>query len=47
MTLVETQAARYSVLTIELPGRDPVNAGVLLEDPSSDRLWIRLRRDWD
>jgi len=24
-----------------------VNAGVLLEDPASDRLYLRLRRDWD
>jgi SOS-response transcriptional repressor LexA len=46
MVLVETQTARYSVLTAELPGADPVNIGILLEDPASDRVWIRLRRDW-
>jgi SOS-response transcriptional repressor LexA len=47
MVLVETQSARFSIVVIELPGQDPVNAGVLLEDPASDRLWIRMRRDWD
>ncbi len=24
-----------------------MNAGVLLEDPATDRLWVRLRRDWE
>jgi SOS-response transcriptional repressor LexA len=42
-----THAARYSLLTVELPGQAPVTAGVLLEDPRSDRVLIRLRRDWD
>jgi phage repressor protein C with HTH and peptisase S24 domain len=35
------------ILTLELPGAGRMNAGVLLEDPSTDRLWVRLRRDWD
>jgi SOS-response transcriptional repressor LexA len=47
MVLAATQAARFSIVTIELPGEEPLNAGVLLEDPASDRLWIRFRRDWD
>jgi SOS-response transcriptional repressor LexA len=38
---------RYMLLTLELPGADRINAGVLLEDPSTDRLWVRLRRDWE
>jgi SOS-response transcriptional repressor LexA len=38
---------RFSILMMELPGGEPVNAGVLLEDPSNDRLYVRLRRDWD
>src|SRR5579862_3511255 len=42
-----TYAARYSVLALEMPGDEAVNAGVLLEDPASDRLYVRLRRDWD
>ena len=35
------------LITLELPGADRVNAGVLLEDPATDRLWVRLRRDWE
>jgi phage repressor protein C with HTH and peptisase S24 domain len=35
------------IISLELPGASPLNAGVLLEDPSTDRLWVRLRRDWD
>jgi SOS-response transcriptional repressor LexA len=42
-----TRTARFSVLQLELPGAGAVNAGVLLEDPASDRLYLRLRRDWD
>jgi len=38
--------ARYSILEVELPGEAAVNAGILLEDPAQDRLYIRMRRDW-
>lgn len=38
--------ARFALLTVELPGRDPLAAGVLLEDPANNRLHLRLRRDW-
>lgn len=41
-----TRAARFSILEVELPGEPPVNAGILLEDPARDRLYIRVRRDW-
>ena len=47
MSVTVTQSARYSLLTIDLPGQEPVSAGVLLEDPAVDRLYVRLRRDWD
>lgn len=47
MSVLTTQSARYMILTLELPGAGRMNAGVLLEDPSNDRLWIRLRRDWE
>jgi SOS-response transcriptional repressor LexA len=47
MTAVATQAARLYLLTLELPSEMPVNAGVLLEDPSTGALHIRLRRDWE
>src|SRR5579883_1307719 len=46
MVLTGTQSARFSIVVVELAGREAVNAGILLEDPSTDRLWIRLRRDW-
>jgi len=42
-----TQAARYSLLMVEIPGQEAVAAGVLLEDPATDRVHIRLRRDWE
>ena len=45
-TIVNTGAARYSLLLIELPGQEIVTAGVLLEDPATDRVHIRVRRDW-
>ena len=47
MSVLTTQNARYMILTLELPGAGRMNAGVLLEDPSTDRLWVRLRRDWE
>jgi SOS-response transcriptional repressor LexA len=47
MSVLTTQNARYMILTLELPGAGRRNAGVLLEDPSTDRLWVRLRRDWE
>src|SRR6266853_2579061 len=47
MSSTVTHSGRYSLLAIELPGREPASAGVLLEDPAADRLYVRLRRDWD
>jgi SOS-response transcriptional repressor LexA len=47
MSVLTTQNARYMILSLELPGGGRMNAGVLLEDPSNDRLLIRMRRDWD
>lgn len=46
MPLVSSYSATYSILELALPGRDPVPAGVLLHDPVGDRLYLRLRRDW-
>ena len=45
-TVANTRAARYSLLVVELPGQEAITAGVLLEDPATDRVHIRLRRDW-
>ena len=42
-----TRAARYSLLTVELPGQEAMTAGVLLEDPVANLVYIRLRRDWE
>src|SRR6476646_4976233 len=47
MSIATTQLARLSVLHVAMPGNAPVSAGVLLEDPAHDRLYLRLRRDWD
>ena len=47
MAVLTTQRAQYLILSVEFPGAAPVNAGVLLEDQASDRLWVRLRRDWE
>jgi SOS-response transcriptional repressor LexA len=47
MAIAAPQLARLSVLQLEMPGNAPVSAGVLLEDPASNRLYLRLRRDWD
>ncbi len=44
---IATAAARFSILTIDLAGGETSNAGILLEDPAGDRLYVRLRRDWD
>ena len=46
MSPATTHVARYSILTLDLAG-DVVNAGILLEDPGADRLYVRLRRDWE
>ena len=46
MSVATTQPAWFSILEVEIPGGDLVPAGVLLQDPLGDRLYIRLRRDW-
>ena len=46
-SVVNTGAARYALLMVELPGQEAITAGVLLEDPATDRVHIRLRRDWE
>ncbi len=46
-TVGNTRSARYSLLMVDLPGGEIVTAGVLLEDPATDRVHLRLRRDWE
>jgi phage repressor protein C with HTH and peptisase S24 domain len=38
---------QYSLLLCDLPGRGVQTIGVLLLDPATDLLHVRLRRDWD
>jgi SOS-response transcriptional repressor LexA len=52
MSAVTTRAANLSILeldalNVDAAGRASVAAGVLLEDPTQDRLYLRLRRDWE
>lgn len=37
----------YSLIVSALPGREEQTIGVLLLDPASDTLHVRLRRDWE
>jgi SOS-response transcriptional repressor LexA len=45
--LVATYEGRYAILTADLPGETAAPLGILLQDPETNRLHIRLRRDWD
>jgi Peptidase S24-like/Protein of unknown function (DUF3037) len=45
--LLGTQEGRYLVLEAELPDGELAPIGVLLQDTQTDRLYVRLRRDWD
>jgi hypothetical protein len=42
---LSTQLGKYSILQAELPGHGLVNLGVLLQDPRTNSLRLRLRRD--
>jgi SOS-response transcriptional repressor LexA len=41
----ESRLGKYSIVQVETPGHGPVNLGVLLEDPESNSLHLRFRRD--
>jgi SOS-response transcriptional repressor LexA len=43
--MLQTRTGRYSIVQAELPGHGLVNLGVLLQDPQSDSLHLRFRRD--
>lgn len=45
--MLQTRRGRYSIVQAELPGHGLVNLGVLLQDPQSDSLHLRFRRDLD
>ena len=44
---ITTHPANLYVLSAEFPGGEEFNIGVLLEDPKSNQLFVKLRRDWD
>ena len=47
MSVATTHRASLSLLQLELPGSQPLCAGVLLLDPVGNRLHLRMRRDWE
>lgn len=46
-TVLAARQADLRLLELALPGKDTEVCGVLLFDPSEERLGVRLRRDWD
>ena len=46
-TALQMRPLEYIVLEVRLPGCKPENAGVILLDKESDRLFVKARRDWD
>lgn len=47
MSTATLQHARLSILEAAPPGEQVIPVGVLLLDPERDRLYVRVRRDWD
>lgn len=47
LAFTAARKAQYLLLELTLPGRPKTNAGVLLVDPASDQLHIKLRREWE
>ena len=43
---IPTQSASFSLLQLALPARAVLNIGVFLFDPTTDRLYVKLRSDW-
>ncbi len=41
-----THTGQYAVIQVAVPGSPPVNAGILLLDPTGNHLHVRFRRDW-
>jgi len=44
---LDTRVGKYSVVQADLPEHGLVNLGVLLQDPASDSLLLRFRRDME
>src|SRR5277367_2734034 len=47
MPAASLHRARYALLTLSLPDSQEAVAGVLLEDPATNQVHLRLRRDWE
>jgi SOS-response transcriptional repressor LexA len=45
--ILEIHAGQYALVQADLPAQGLVNLGVLLQDPASDSLHLRFRRDLD
>src|SRR5688572_16134736 len=45
--ITRSKEGQFAILEAALPGRSPENLGVVLLDPVSDELHLRLRRDLD
>lgn len=46
-TLTTTRLGEMRLLDLALPGQPPQTCGVLLHDPESGEISLRLRRDWE
>jgi SOS-response transcriptional repressor LexA len=44
---IDSRRGEYSLLRLALPGEPEHAIGVLLRDPEEDRLFLRLRADWE
>jgi SOS-response transcriptional repressor LexA len=42
---LQSRSGKFCIVTADTPEHGPVNLGVLLQDPESDRLSLRFRRD--
>src|SRR4051794_2449503 len=45
-SLLTLRQGRYAVLEAELENLGLTSLGILLEDPETNQVYIRLRRDW-
>ncbi len=46
-SIAQTHIGEYLVVQAEIPGHGLMNAGILLRDPATDTLRVRMRRDLD
>jgi len=46
-SISETAQGVYAAISAELPGRGVETIGIVLEDPATDTLYVKFRRDWE